>query len=267
MRRAVGYCRVSTAEQVQGYGLDVQRQRVLDFARDEGYELVGIYDDPAVRGALPLYEREGLTEALNVVREREADPFPVEALIVARFDRLGRDALESLLAEREFGKFGAATLYAEGMNGDDPQTRFMRHVLHGVAQLDKDMLVSRLKAGRDAKRAAGLYSGGRPRFGFRPEGDVLVPMRNQRGELEGEARVVHWIFMRIAKDRWTIRRVADALNEKRALGVKWDAARISRITSYEGYKLGLDPLVDPRIFNRAQQVLASRRRQRVPVAA
>lgn len=259
--RAVGYTRVSTAEQAEhGYGLPVQAQRIVDFAREERHELAHVFEDGGVRGALPLAEREGLRAALEYVRERRDDPVPVSAVIVARFDRLGRDALESLLAEREFARLGATVLYAEGLNGEDPQTKFMRHLMHGMAELDKDMLVSRLAAGRRAKRAAGLYAGGRPRLGFRPEGDVLVPCRDAKGELEGPARVIAWMFMRVAKDRWTTRRVAVALNERHALGVKWDAARVSRILVCEDYKRGSRPIVDPRVWNKAQQVLASRRR-------
>lgn len=267
MRRAVGYVRVSTESQTEGYGLDVQKQRIIDFAREHDYDLIGVEADPGVTGMLPLYDRPGLTGALAIVRQRQGDPFPVDAVIVARFDRLGRDTLESLLAEREFGRFGARVLYGEGMNGDDPQQRFMRTVLHGVAQLDRDMLIARMRAGREAKKAAGLYSGGRPRFGFRPEGDRLVPMRDSRGELEAEAKLVAWIFLRIAKDRWTTRKVAAHLNERRALGVKWDSARVTRILKCADYKLGERPIVDPRVWNRAQTVLASRRRNRVPTAA
>ncbi len=260
-KRAVGYVRVSTADQAEnGYGLPAQAQRVVDFARAESYELASVLEDGGVSGSLPLAERPGLRDALEYVKHRRMDPVPVTAVIVARFDRLGRDALESLLAEREFARLGAQVLYAEGLNAQDAQTKFMRHLMHGMAELDRDMLVGRLAAGRRAKKAKGLYSGGRPRMGFRPEGDVLVPMRDAKGELEGQARVVAWIFLRVAKDRWTTRKAADALNERGALGLKWDTARVTRILNCEDYKRGDRPIVDPRIYNRAHAVLAARRR-------
>src|SRR5688572_18733107 len=101
--RAVGYVRVSTQEQARdGYGLPVQKQAVIDFCRQQGYELVAMYEDAGVSGTLPLWEREDLRAALVDVRQRKDDPLPVTALVVARFDRLARDTLQALLIEQDF---------------------------------------------------------------------------------------------------------------------------------------------------------------------
>jgi DNA invertase Pin-like site-specific DNA recombinase len=100
---------------------------------------------------------------LALVRERRHDPLPITVVLVDRFDRLRRDAFESLTAEREFRRLGAQVQYVAGVNGDDPQTKFMRHVMHGMAEPDKDTLVD-LRSGREAKAAAGGYVGGVPRW-------------------------------------------------------------------------------------------------------
>ena len=129
MGRALAYTRVSTTEQVQhGLGLAVQQQAVVDHCRREDVELVESFEDPGVSGTLPLHERPGLAAALAMVKEREQDPLPITALVVARWDRLARDTLEALLIEREFKRHGVQVLAADGTPVDRTMVEFM-HVL------------------------------------------------------------------------------------------------------------------------------------------
>ena len=245
--RCVGYLRVSTNEQAQrGLGLPVQEQAVIDYCRREGMELVGLYSDPGVPGTTALHEREGLAAALADVKAREDDPLPVTALVVPRWDRLARDTLQALLIEQEFERHGAPVVSADGLNGD--QT--MRELLHVMAGAERRALVARLAAGRRAKAAAGGYAGGRPLLGFKAhDGELVVD--------EEAAQVVRGIYMHVARNGWSVRRVARELDERRALGRRWDAARVHGVLKREDYK---GAIVDPRIWHRAQRALASRRR-------
>jgi site-specific DNA recombinase len=55
LMRVIGYLRVSTTEQAKdGYGLPAQWQRIVDWCRSNGCELVEMSEDAGVRGALPL---------------------------------------------------------------------------------------------------------------------------------------------------------------------------------------------------------------------
>jgi hypothetical protein len=76
------------------------------------------------------------------------------------------------------------------------------------------------------------------------------------------ARVVRAIFLRVARDRWSLRRVAKEFDGQRALGAAWNAGKVHGIVRDERYKLGKDPIVDPRVWNRANAVLAERRPRR-----
>lgn len=249
MKRAVGYVRVSTQEQAErGLGLPVQEQAITDWCRREGYELVDTFRDPGVPGTLALHEREGMPAALEAVKERQGDPVPVTALVVARWDRLARDTLVSLLVEEEFNRVGCTAVSADGI-GVDQTTRELFMVL---ASAERRSLVSRLKAGREAKAQRGGYAGGRPKLGWRAEGGELVVD-------DLAARVVRGIFLHVAKDGWTLRRVAAELDERRALGMSWSAGKVNGVVRDERYKLGRAPIVDPRIWNRANDVLTRRR--------
>jgi site-specific DNA recombinase len=247
--RSVGYVRVSTSEQAERFGLDVQRERVEEFCRSEGLALVATAEDPGVSGTTPLEERPGLISALRAV---EADR-DITALVVARFDRLARDTLEALLIERAFTAAGARVLYAEGVNGEEDALRMMRTLMHGFAEFEKRQLVRRLADGRRAKAARGGYAGGRPPFGYEAREGELVPK-------DGEREVVRWIFEQVANEGRTIRQIAAALDQAGTLERPWRPSEVGVILKREAYKRGPDPIVPPRLWNRAAAALAARRR-------
>lgn len=85
-RAAVGYVRVSTQEQVEGFGLDSQRKAIRDYCKQHDLRLVRIVADEGQSGSNGLDSRVGLVEALAAVKGREA-----QAIVVKRLDRLARD--------------------------------------------------------------------------------------------------------------------------------------------------------------------------------
>jgi site-specific DNA recombinase len=249
--RGVGYCRVSTDSQAErGYGLAVQQDVLGRFCRASGVALVQTFTDPGVPGTTPLAARRGLTAALDAVKAGSAD-----VLVVARFDRLARDALEALLIEREFSAVGGGVLYASGANGGEDSMRLMRTVLHGIAEFEKRQLVARLASARKAKADAGGYAGGRPPFGYEARGGQLHPK-------PAEAEVVRWIFRQVLSGR-TTRAIALALEREGTLARRWRQSDIGRIVSRTEYKCGPmgARIVDPKVFNKVQAVLAKRRKR------
>jgi site-specific DNA recombinase len=250
LETVVGYLRVSTDEQARGYGLDVQRSKVREFAKQERLSVAGIFEDVGVPGSTPLLERKGLAAALDAVKAGEAS-----ALVVARHDRLARETLEALLIEREFNRSGARVLYADGgSNGETNELRFMRQVMHAMAEFEKRQLVARLAAARRAKAERGGYAGGRPPFGYRADGGFLYPD-------EREAPVVKWIFELVANDGASVRGVCRALIRRDAGVRRWHPTQVERILRRDLYKRGPvgSRIVDPKVWNRAAGVLAARR--------
>jgi site-specific DNA recombinase len=249
--RVIGYTRVSTNEQAQkGLGLPIQKQAIVDFCRQQGHELLEVFEDGGVSGTYALHERPALRDAYVYVEERRRDPLPVGALVVARWDRFARDTLVSLVAEQEFKRLGSDVLSADGI-GVDQTTRELFAVL---ASAERRNLVARLKAGRAAKAAAGGYSGGRPAYGYEAVGGGLVVY-------EAEAKVVRQIFLWVSRDRWTLSKVARKLNERGTPGRRhWSDRDVHVVLKREAYKLGSRPVVDPRVWNKANAVLAARRR-------
>ncbi|MBQ2348676.1 MAG: recombinase family protein, partial [Clostridia bacterium] len=87
LKNAVGYIRVSTAEQANDdrYGIDVQRKEILSYADINGYSIVDWKIDE-MSGAKD--DRPALNEILY--GDNITNP-PYEAVIVFKNDRLARD--------------------------------------------------------------------------------------------------------------------------------------------------------------------------------
>lgn len=84
--RLVSYLRVSTTGQLDGYGLDVQRQQHPGSGPSaNGHKVIAEYSD-VVTGKADVGERPGLLEAVQMVRR----PPEAEGIVVGKLDRLAR---------------------------------------------------------------------------------------------------------------------------------------------------------------------------------
>jgi DNA invertase Pin-like site-specific DNA recombinase len=227
---------------------------VAEYAHRRGVWLVAVYEDRGVSGSMPLAARAGLSQAFDVVRAGTAD-----VLLVARRDRIARDSLVCALIEREFERVGGRVVCVEAGREDGPRDQLTRSVLDAAAEYERASLVARLTAARAAKKARGGYAGGRPPFGYRARGKALVPDEEQ-------AAVVRWIFERVARDGWSTRAVAKKLDQEGTLGRRWRPPDVWTILRREDYKKGppATRIVDARVWNRADAVLAGRRRRPTP---
>jgi DNA invertase Pin-like site-specific DNA recombinase len=136
----IGYARVSTDEQ----NLDLQR----DALRVAGCEKV--FEDRASGAAA---HRPGLEAALSDLREGDC-------LVIWKLDRLGRtvkglvDLVHGL--ERRGVQFQSMT---DGIDTTTPAGRFFFHVMSGLAQMERELIAERTRAGLAAARARGRLGG------------------------------------------------------------------------------------------------------------
>lgn len=140
----IGYARVSTTEQ----NLDLQ----LDALKAAGCEK--IFTDSGISGSKS--DRPGLAEALSFCRA--GDTF-----VVWKLDRLGRSmkGLIDWLQQLEERKIEFSSI-SEAIDTTSPIGRCMFHLCGAFAQLERDLIRERTKAGLKAARARGRR-GGRPK--------------------------------------------------------------------------------------------------------
>src|SRR4051812_6331944 len=172
-----GYLRVSTDRQAEeGLGLEVQEQAIRAWARTNGHRVVSWFRDEGLSGSNGLDQREGLADALDALKNRDAG-----ALVVYRLDRLARDLVlqEQLLADvHRMGADVFSTSTAEASyltdDPDDPSRKLIRQVLGAVNEYERAMIALRLRSGRRRKHDNGGYAYGSPPFGYSAQGRQLV---------------------------------------------------------------------------------------------
>jgi DNA invertase Pin-like site-specific DNA recombinase len=169
--KLVAYLRVSGTGQVtDGYGLGVQEKAVRSWAKAHGHRIVKMIREEGVSGAKDAIDRPGLSEALLMIREGDA-----EGLLIPRLDRLARalTVQEASLAIvwRDGGRvFAVDSGEILQDDPDDPMRTAMRQVVGVFAELDRRMVVKRLRDGRTAKAATGRKAVGAYAYGTRGAG-------------------------------------------------------------------------------------------------
>jgi site-specific DNA recombinase len=183
------YLRVSTLDQVDGYSLDVQRERLMAFCTAQGWDDVTVYMDDGESGT--GIDRPALKRMIRHIEEKK-----INAVIVLKLDRLSRKQKDVLyLLEEVFEKnnviFKSAT---EPFDTSTPLGKAMIGVLAVFAQLERDMIVERTTTGKRQRISGGKWGGGKVAFGYRWNKD------DERLEIvEEEAALVREIFSRFLK--------------------------------------------------------------------
>lgn len=176
--RAIGYRRVSTSEQVQGNGLEVQEQGIRRYCKDNNLRLLEVVGDEGISGSNGLDARVGLASCLVRLETGEAD-----CLVVYRLDRLARDfVLQELLVNRlrERGKPIRSVMEPDiETDTDDPTKVLVRQIIGSIGQYERALVRGRLQAGKMIKKARGGYVGGQPGYGHRADETELVEDREE----------------------------------------------------------------------------------------
>jgi len=224
--RALGYLRVSTTEQLSGFGLDIQEKAIRDYSKANGLRLVEILRDEGQSGSNGLEDRVGLANALGRLKAGEA-----ELLVVYRMDRLARDLIlqETLVqALRDQGTpVRSASEPDVDTDTDDPTKILIRQIIGAVSQYERTVIRGRLMAGKAAKAAEGGFLGGRARYGFKIDDGKVVP--------DDAEQVVVALVGRLRASGASLREIAvelDAQGYRPRDAQRWHPNAVRRIAAY-----------------------------------
>ncbi|OAA25495.1 site-specific recombinase, DNA invertase Pin [Frankia sp. EI5c] len=221
--RVIAYLRVSTEKQLDGYGLDVQRDAVRAWARANGHRIVEVFPEEGVSGKLE--DRPELAKALRALKDGQAD-----GIVVPKLDRLARDLVvqEQLIAE--VWRMGAAVFSAVASEADylvddpaDPSRKLIRQVLGAVSEYERAMIALRLRTGRAHKASKGGYAYGAPAFGQKAVDKELTADEREQDAL---ARMIE-----LDNDGKSLREICTALEEeghRPKRGDRWHPTTVSR---------------------------------------
>jgi len=181
-RRAWGYTRVSTEEQVKGVSLDAQAEQIRRYCELYSLDLSEVLIDEGRSGK--DMERPALRELMDRAGEGE-----VSAVVVYRLDRISRDTVDSLLIQRRFIDLDVklcSTTEELGTGTADDEFRFTINA--AVSQLERKKIAERTKMALDHKRERGEWLGAVP-FGWRREGYRLALDLDQQKTIEKMRRM------------------------------------------------------------------------------
>lgn len=201
MKSVVAYIRVSTDGQVDKYGLEAQKRDIMMYCSKNDMYISKWYIEKGVSGA-----KESRPELDKLVYGEEIENPPIEAVVVAKNDRIARDIniyyyCKMLLKKRGIDLISVAEDFGEfGM-----MAHFIEAFTLCVAEMERENITKRTSAGRKVKKANGGYAGGRPPFGYKAvDGKLVVD--------ETEAACVKRIFL-LRECKHTYREIAQMVNE------------------------------------------------------
>ena len=204
---AVAYIRVSTDAQAgeDRYGVEAQRQAILEFAEKNHYKITQVFIDKVsgVEEHKPEWEKLILSEDI-------VNP-PFEAVIVFKSDRVSRDIKQYFYELLRLERKGVQLISVnEEFTGE--LANVYRALILFCAEQERKNIAIRTTHGRKIKASCGGYAGGRAPFGYYVKAGQLVVD-------EYEKPVVEYIFKLDNTPnekgyRMTYREITQKVNEK-----------------------------------------------------
>ena len=151
MKRAAIYARVSTVDQHS----ETQILDLRTMAQQRGLEIVGEYTD-RISGAKA--KRPGLDELLHDARRHRFD-----VLLVWAFDRIARSTKHFLEVLDELNHLQIEFVsFRESVDTSGPLGRAMIIIIGAIAELERNLIIERVRAGMRRARLEGRQIGRRP---------------------------------------------------------------------------------------------------------
>ncbi len=197
--KAAIYARVSTAN--NGQSPAMQTRELEEYCHRRGWEISGLYVDLGISGSEE--RRPELDRLMSDAHHRRFD-----AVVVWKFDRFARSVAHLLKALGTFRALGIDFVsLSENLDTSTPAGRMVFTVLGAVAELERSLIVERVRAGIRNARAKGKRLG-RPRANAGPSrkpqriGRARRNEGRERGyEMPDETCGFRWIVRKLDQAR------------------------------------------------------------------
>jgi len=262
------YTRVSTNMQAEeGFSLQAQYDRLVEYAKMQGWDLIRIYTDPGV-SAKDL-NRPGIKEMID---DLNAGKF--EAVLVHKLDRLTRNISDLYdLVELVNKKNVKLISISENIDTSSPMGRMFVYLLGIFAQMFRENLSEEVKKGLAKRAELGLRSTFAP-YGYQrlDDGQLVI--------ISDQAKLIREVFSLLVEKKWGYHTIAKHLNKKNIPGLRGGIFHGSTIETilknytYIGknhWKLqdkpeseriirdgDHEPIIDEKTFFKAQEIIKRR---------
>lgn len=210
-KRAVGYFRVSSEEQVEGYSISAQERAYRQYVEAHGYTSVGEYRDEGKSARTDNIKRR--PDFARMLQDAQAGLFDV--IVVHKMDRFSRSMRVAVQAFEQLGKcnVGLVSVSEPNLDYSAPQGKLFMHMLWALAQFYSDNLAQEVRKGKGERKQQGLYNGLLPFGVIKGENGIPVPDRRDLNLLEGRTNYDGLMTMfQMAADGYSCRRIAEEMN-------------------------------------------------------
>lgn len=251
-KQNVAYLRVSTDAQIEKYGLDVQKQKILDYCDKKGVVIDNWYIDGGYTGS-----NINRPEIQNLLEDSQNGL--IDTVYIYKLDRMSRDVIDTLtILYRILPQYGVKIVsMTEELKFDNPMDKVMVGVNAIMGQYEREVIYMRTRAGMLERVKKGLWQGGGnlPSGYYYDRNDGILHIDEKQAEKVREA-------FRLYLEGYSCDRIAVML------GFKGDAV-VSSILKRKTY-LGLieykghvyqgkhEAIIDENTFYKVQEMMKKR---------
>ena len=213
-KRVVGYIRVSSAEQVDNYSLGAQREEIEKYCeQQENWELVEVYVDAGHSAWMD--KAKVRPEYLRLMEDVETDKFDI--VVTHSIDRMSRSISNMFNTLDKLNEYDIefVSVSESSFNFSGPSGRAMMAVVIAFAEVYSSTLSFHTKKGL-RKRVSEGKPLGKPPFGYQlcDDGCIEEEGHDYCHVDERKAAIVKEVFGRYASGVYSMRRIADWVNEQ-----------------------------------------------------
>ncbi|MDA3960296.1 MAG: recombinase family protein [Planctomycetota bacterium] len=176
--RAIGYVRVSTTDQIDGYSLETQSATITSWAKRHGLTLVDIIRSEGESG-------KDLDRSSYRALQQRLQTEDITRVIVVKLDRLSRNLRDVADILETWDDQGVSLVAIDdGLHGTAGSNRLIAHMLAWIAEDERKRIRGRIMPGKRARVESGLPPSRTP-FGYRIV-DNTLRIHPERGPLVRE---------------------------------------------------------------------------------
>jgi len=175
MKKAIGYIRVSTDEQVkEGVSLENQEAKIRSYCDLKDFELLEIVQDAGI--SAKNLRRPGAQKIIEMAQKKMVD-----AVVVYKLDRLFRNTTDALMITKKFDKW-AVSFHSiqEALDTKSAMGKFFFTLTAALAEMEREIIGERTRDVLQRKKANGEVYGHVP-FGYKKfKGKLLAHKDEQK---------------------------------------------------------------------------------------
>ncbi|MFA7209567.1 MAG: recombinase family protein [Parcubacteria group bacterium] len=188
------YIRVSTEEQAEKYGPDLQKEALIGLIKSKGrlpngdgrWVLAGenyIYMEDGVSGTKELDERPAFSKMKEDIMFASAENKPFDIVAVYKIDRFARKLKILLDVIDFFGKYKIEFISAnESIDTSTPFGKAMLNIIGVIAELERETIAQRTQDGRRQAIKKGVVMSSYAPFGYMKGLDKFLKIQKEEAE-------------------------------------------------------------------------------------